>query len=93
MPISDQQTNAPAGTMLILFDGALGSQYVKKELPYPMGLEAASSFIWGWLQTADYGVEPRTDGSYKKGFWFQTSRSGWNQEIFQIATSWMIWGK
>lgn len=39
-----------------------------KELPYVMDYDAAVSFAWNWLKTADYGHEPDHDGDNGEGF-------------------------
>jgi len=66
-------------------------------LPGPLGFDAALAFVEAWLQTADYGPEPDTDGSAEKScrvYNERWSRIGNNDYAFvAIEPAWMVYGK
>lgn len=66
-------------------------------LPAPLGFDAAVAFIESWLETADYGPEPDTDGGTEKScrvYNEQWSRIGNNHYAFvAIEPAWMVYGK
>lgn len=66
-------------------------------LPYPMAVEEAINFVWGWLKSAPYGEEPDHDGSNKKG-WRVYNESwghagGSHYGFVAIQPEWLMYGK
>lgn len=53
--------------------------------------------VAGWLEEADYGTEPRTDGSVAKGFHMFNERweqvNGDHTIWFAIEPHWVVYGK
>jgi hypothetical protein len=69
---------------------------------FHMNLEQIISFVWGWLQDADYGKHgSEDDGSYKKGFkirsgnWCDSKHGGSDDPcVFAIIDPvWFYFGK
>lgn len=68
-----------------------------QRLPYPMDLEAATVFAWGWLRKTEYPTEPNHDGSNNKGFRVYNEEWGhvkgrW-QAFVAIKPEWQMYGK
>jgi len=67
-------------------------------LPVSMDLEQVASFVETWLETADYGPAPDTDGSTSKGSriycqsWGQIEGHGWSSFV-AIEPEWIVYGK
>jgi hypothetical protein len=67
------------------------------ELPFPMDVDDAINFAWGWLQKQDYGEEPDHDGSDGKGFavyneaWGHVGNS--HAAICAVSPQWSWYGK
>src|SRR5512142_460112 len=62
-----QTVEDPKGrpTLVLYHSAASGAQ----ALPFPLDLDGAVSFVWGWLTTSvDYGREPDHDGDNSRGF-------------------------
>ena len=65
--------------------------------PYEFDLEQTESFVWGWLQQAQYNREPDHDGSNSRGWRIYTE--GWGhiehewQAFLAIQPYWCCHGK
>ncbi len=67
-------------------------------LPFPLTVDAAISFLWEWLQTADFGQEPDQDGSNGKGFVVKTGDfwghvEGSHYAFIGVYPDWQMYGK
>ncbi len=73
--------------------------------PFPCRFNSKqiADFVWPWLSNADYGEEPDTDGSTRKGFHFE-ARTWWPESKFGsdhhrdyafvvITPIWFVYGK
>jgi hypothetical protein len=85
---------AEHGLILCWTDGMNGAM----PLPFPMDLQAATEFAWGWLRNgAEYGRQPDHDGDNKPGFrvynedWGHVAHA-W-QAFVGIQPAWMMYGK
>lgn len=70
---------------------------VSTELPYPMRVEQAIEFAWGWLEGALYPPQGGGDGSYVRGFRVHSPGSLKCNDSFYafaaISPEWMYYGK
>lgn len=67
-------------------------------LPFPLTAEAAVTFLWDWLQTAEYRQEPDQDGDNGKGFIVTTGDfwghcDGSHYSIVMVTPDWQMYGK
>lgn len=64
-------------------------------LPFPMGLATLKDFVWAWLQTADRGREPDTDGSVEPtGFTVIASDDMQGRGVVVVVRpQWTVYGK
>lgn len=53
-----------------------------------------ADLIDNWLKnSAQYGREPQTDGSLRKGYHITTSQAAWSYRFCMIAPKWIVYGK
>ena len=66
-------------------------------LPYPMDLPTLTSFVEGWLKSADYDEPPHSDGNYVRGFTLATEEWGhvWGSPtgVVEVFAVWCCHGK
>jgi hypothetical protein len=93
----DGSTPSRAGIVL-LWSASNVYQKPAIPLPYPMQLEAATEFLWHWLQSSDFGRQPDHDGDNGKGFEVTTG-NGWGHveechySIVGVYPDWQMYGK
>lgn len=81
-------------TTLILLWGA---ERDAVQLPYPLDLKEAVTFVVGWLAHADYGIEPDHDGDNGKGWRVFTEAwghvAGHHYAVVAVQPAWAMYGK
>ena len=67
-------------------------------LPFPLKAQAATDFLWNYLETVDFGSEPDHDGSNGKGFIVSTGNfwghvEGSHYAFIGVYPDWQMYGK
>lgn len=86
--------------MILLWNGndSRAKEFGAQQLPFPLKINAAITFLWDYLQQSEYPNQPDHDGSNGRGFLITTGDywghiEGLSYSIVMVAPEWQMYGK